>query len=334
MNDTLFFIGLIGNSILIVVLAIFIGRRLRALGERQESEQVWHILSQWFKEMNSNMSGMSQNIQHHLTNTQQAINSRLDHTAQLMRLLNQDLGQITQIGQQMRDFQQLLRAPQTRGPFGEQVLNDLLYQVLPRQNIRLQHRFKNGAIVDALVITEHGTIPIDAKFPLENFIKAQNQSLPELQKSHKKDFSRDVRHHIDEIQRKYILPQEGTLNFAVMYIPVETIYYEMVTENEIMNFAHAKGVLILSPNIFYYFLRVILLGLEGQQIERAAQRILQALKALNNDVAAVSGGIKTTTLHLNNAKNALERLTYHFMTLEGKYSEIQEITMVPPKGTE
>jgi DNA recombination protein RmuC len=122
----------------------------------------------------------------------------------------QELGRVQEIGHQMRDFQDFLKSPKLRGNIGEQVLRDLLDQVLPKGNFQLQYQFREGQIVDAIIKTRQGIIPIDSKFPLESFRKISETKSANKEQS-LREFIREIKKHIDDIARKYILPQEGQL---------------------------------------------------------------------------------------------------------------------------
>ncbi len=304
-----------------LLLIIYQNKKLNVLIRQQESQQPWQVISQWLQEMRSSLERHTQMIQEQLFATNKDIGQRLDNTAHLMRLLNQDLGEIHEIGQQMRDFQHLLRSPKLRGNIGEQILKDLLHQVLPQSQFKLQHRFQNGQSVDAIIKTVNGLIPIDAKFPMENFIKYMSALHTEQEKQFKRDFIRDVKRHIDNISQNYIVPHEGTLDFAVMYVPSEAIFHEIIKHDPLNRYAQEKNVLLVSPNSFYYFLRIILMASEGQRIEEASKRILQLLNGLRQDAQTISGDLRILTTHINNAKNATERLNVDFQAMVGKMEQ-------------
>jgi len=294
------------------------------LKTEEKNQQPWQVMSQWLQEMRNSLDRHTQQVQNHLYRTNQDISQRLDQSAQLMRLLNKDLGEIHEIGQQMRDFQYLFRSPKLRGNIGEHILKDLLAQVLPRSQYKLQYRYPNGVIVDAMIKTDNGLIPIDAKFPMENFLKMM-KSPGEKDKQFQRDFVRDVKRHIENIHQRYIQPDEGTLDFAVMYVPSEAVFYEIMTHDHLSQYARQKNILMVSPNSFYYFLRVILMASEGKRIEEASKRIVKILSALNHDTKIISNDLRILTTHINNSKNAAERVLTDFQSLERKIEQAKYV---------
>ena len=195
--------------------------------------------------------------------------------------------QIHEVGINIATLQEILRPPKLRGGLGEQFLGELLSQILPPQFYSLQHTFKSGERVDAVVKIGEKYVPIDSKFPLDNFKRIVESKTDEERKTYQKAFSKDVKKHVDDIAGKYILPQEGTYDFALLYIPAENVYYETITKDEsfgeekgILNYALTKKVIPVSPNTFYAYLQVIILGLKGLQIEKDALKIQALLSGL------------------------------------------------------
>ena len=228
------------------------------------------------------------------------------------------LGEIKEIGHAMRDFQDFLKSPKLRGNIGEQVLRDLLDQVLPKGNFQLQYQFQEGQIVDAIIKTKQGIIPIDSKFPLEGF-KRISQAKPEGQEQYLREFVRDIKKHIDDISRKYILPQEGTVDFALMYVPSEPVYYEItLNQPELLEYGYNKKVYFVSPNSFYYFLKIIMIGLEGAKIEEASKRILEGLKAIQQESVKFGEELGTLASHIDHAKGASDRVQSRYGRLVGR----------------
>jgi DNA recombination protein RmuC len=210
-------------------------------------------------------------------------------------------------------LEDLLRAPKFRGGLGEFFLGDLLGQILPPAYYLLQHRFKSGEKVDAAIKLGNNLVPVDAKFPLENFKKYVQEEAAKEKEALRKKFVADVNKHVDDIASKYILPDEGTYNFALMYIPAENIYYETIIKDEafgeeksIFSYALQRRVIPVSPNSFYAYLQVIVLGLKGMQIEKSAQAIFQTLAQLRGDLSRFRNDFQTMGTHLANAKTRFD----------------------------
>jgi len=209
---------------------------------------------------------------------------------------------------------EMLRAPKFRGGMGEALLEDLLKQVLPPNSYDTQYSFKSGEKVDAVIRTAGGIVPIDSKFPLENFRRMVGAQNDQEKKAAAKIFTSDVRKHIDAISKKYILPDEGTFDFALMYIPAENIYYEIIIKDEsfgdetgIMAYATTRRVVPVSPNSLYAHLMVIAQGLRGLQIERSAREIYQHLQRLTSELQKFADVFETLGTHLTNAKNNYDK---------------------------
>jgi DNA recombination protein RmuC len=210
-------------------------------------------------------------------------------------------------------LEDLLRAPKFRGGLGEFFLGDLLGQILPPAYYLLQHRFKSGEKVDAAIKLGNNLVPVDAKFPLENFKKYVQEEAAKEKEALRKKFVADINKHVDDIASKYILPDEGTYNFALMYIPAENIYYETIIKDEafgeeksIFSYALQRRVIPVSPNSFYAYLQVIVLGLKGMQIEKSAQAIFQTLAQLRGDLSRFRNDFQTMGTHLANAKTRFD----------------------------
>lgn len=233
----------------------------------------------------------------------------------------QELGRVQEIGHTLEDFQDFLKSPKLRGGVGEQVLKDLLSEILPKSNFQSQYQFRGGETVDAIVKTNQGLIPIDSKFPMESFQRFA-KAKPEEKEVRLKEFIRDIKKHIDDISRKYILPEEGTLDYAIMYIPAESIFSEVTKEPELLEYAHRKKILLVSPNTFYYFLKIIMMGLEGAKIEESSKKILMGLKAIQQE--SMKFGEELTVLggHIENAKKSSERVANRYLRLSGRIDNL------------
>lgn len=303
---------------------VLIDRRLRALlGPKHEDTS--------FLLLNQNMQGMQTRLDENLTQVQsrtdemtKTLSQRLDRAAEVIQGVTRELGHMQEIGRSMKDLQDFLRSPKLRGNIGEQVLRDLLEQYFPKAHFDLQYQFHSGERVDAILKTDKGLIPIDAKFPLENFqrmVKAEQEADHD---TFRREFMKDVKKHITDIAKKYILPAENTVDFAIMYIPSEAVYYELIhDDSDLYAFAHEKHVLPVSPNSFYYFLKVVMIGLEGKRVEEQAKKILVLLSAIQQDSVRFGDQLGVLTTHVTNAKNAADRANNEYAKLSGKIDDVR-----------
>lgn len=209
--------------------------------------------------------------------------------------------QIIEISKEISTLQELLHAPKFRGQMGETLLENLLSQVLPKEYYSMQYRFKDGNAVDAVVRLGERLVPVDAKFSLENFQKMQLEQDEQPKNAHRKKFIQDIKNRVDEIAAKYILPAENTYDFALMYIPAENVYYEVIIKEDIFSYSTSRKVIPVSPNTFYAYLQVICLGLKGLKVEENAKAILKNLSSLGIEIAKMKEDFDILGTHLSNA---------------------------------
>lgn len=296
--------------------------QIRKLLSSQSEDETTKLLTQLISDMRGSMDKSTQSM----VNQNKVISDRLDRAAQVMLGVKQQIGEMTELGRGMRELQEFLRSPKLRGQIGEAVLKDLLGQALPKQHFHLQYAFKGGEIVDAALKLEQGIIPIDAKFPMENFRKMAKSKDEKEQTTHRKSFIVDVKKHIDAIATKYIRPQEGTLDFALMYIPAEPVYYEILTNNpEIDDYAYSKRVRPVSPNTLYAYLRAIIMSLEGSKIEKQAGQILAALREIGDETNKFGSSLSVLTRHVKNAAASSDDVNTRFSRLSSRISTVQSI---------
>ena len=255
-----------------------------------------------------------------LQKTQQSLGERLDGAARVVSNVQKSLGgleeanrKIYEVGKDISSLQEILRAPKLRGVLGEFLLGELLSQILPPEHFETQFAFKNGEKVDAVIKLGGSFVPVDSKFPLENFRRLLEGSTEEEKAKAKKQFTADVKKHIDAIAGKYILPDEGTYNFALMYIPAENVYYETIIKDDVLGgersigqYALTKNVIPVSPNSFYAYLQAIVLGLKGMRIEERAKEIIQYLSHLEGDFAKFKDDFSLLGKHLGHAQSSFQ----------------------------
>jgi len=266
------------------------------------------------------------------------LNTRLDNAAKVVSDVSKGLGglseatkKVFEVGKDIASLQEILRSPKLRGGLGELFLGELLAQILPPAHFTLQHRFKSGEVVDAVIRLGHNLVPVDAKFPLENFKRVIEVSSEDEQRTAKRKFIADVKKHIDAISGKYILPDEGTFDFALMYIPAENVYYELIIKDEAMdtdkgllNYAFTKRVIPVSPNSFYAYLQTILLGLKGMHIEERAQEILTNLARLSGDFRKFQEEFELVGKHLTNTKSRYDEADKKLAKFEDKLQSLSD----------
>ncbi len=227
--------------------------------------------------------------------------------SQSARFLTKEISELKHLASPLQQLKEFLLAPKNRGKVGEKALEDFLTQFLPPKMFKTQYQFSSGAIVDALIFTSKGSIPIDSKFPLENYKKLL-ECKPEEEEVFLRQFKKDVKKHIDDISRKYILPEEGTLNFALMFIPSIGAYEKVAQEDELIDYGDLKKVYFVSPINIYPFLQIILLSLEQAQFEQKAKKILSEFEGLKREIEKLGKELDTLSLHILHSFNALERV--------------------------
>jgi DNA recombination protein RmuC len=275
------------------------------------------------------------------------VDRRLAGMTETSTKIHERLGKVdeatAQLNERAKDFQrfeQMLRPPKARGGVGEQLLANLLADILPAGRYELQYGFRSGERVDAVIRLEDALVPVDAKFPLDNFqrfVEAEDDVTREL---HAKTFARDVKGHVDAIAQKYIRPDEGTYEFAFMYLPAESVYYELVCNRlggdaSPIPYAQERKVIPVSPSTFHAYLLVLVQGLKGLQIEEHAREVMAYVAELNRDFARFKADFDVVGKHLGNAQTKYaesERRLSRFETkleraAESEPSEVEAIEL-------
>lgn len=277
------------------------------------------------KTLNQALRTSSTDMVKTLQENSKQLNERLDRAALVIKDVGREVGQMSEIGRSMKELQEFLKSPKLRGNIGEQVLKDLIAQMFPKNSFHLQYQFKSGEKVDAAIKTDAGILPIDSKFPMENFQKMVKAGTDREKELTKKEFLRDVKRHIDMISKKYILPDEGTMDFALMYVPSESVYYELVNMSDIIDYARKARVYIVSPSTLYVHLQTILLSFEGKEIESKSKEVFKMLRALQIDYEKVEENMGVLGKHLTNASAQFHNVTTGFNQLGNKLSSTKHL---------
>lgn len=319
------------NSLIFIVVVLMLGVITtlyfirRWLQEFLEKSKPSEELVAWLKEMGKRVETSTQEVDKKLTESMKNFNQRLDKAAYVIAQVQKNIGEFSEIGRSMKELQEFLQSPKLRGNIGEQVLKDLLQQFLPKEAFVIQYGFKNGERIDAVVKTSQGLIPVDAKFPMRNFRQMTKEDSKEKKEKIKKEFVRDVKKHINDIAKKYILTQEGTVDYAIMYIPSESVYYEVINNQDLFDFAGKKRVLPVSPMSFYAYLKAILMSFEGQKIEKRAREILSLLHSLQKDYEKADEALSILNRHITNAYNQINNVSKFFLSFGQKLSSTRMI---------
>ncbi len=232
------------------------------------------------------------------------ISSFTRETVQIREELKSMQGAVKEIS----SFQEFFRSPKIRGQWGEAGLEHILREYFPSELYSIQHTFSSSEKVDAVLrLPNKKLLPIDSKFPFDNFrkmIESEGREKEEFRKM----FFNDVKFRIKEIADKYILPSENTVDFAVMYIPAEAVYYEinMNRDTDIAEYARSKKVILSSPNTFYLTLRAVEQWFRDTNITRHAEEIMKRLSLIEKDSDKLISDFRKLGTHIKNASSAYE----------------------------
>ena len=308
-----------------LILILIVRKELKKISEKKED----NTLMEWLKSMqlsientnktlNEAMRGSTSDVAKLLQSNTKQLNERLDTAARVIGDLKKNLGEMSEVGRGIKSLQEFLQSPKLRGNIGEQVLQDMIGQTFPKNSFQLQCSFKAGAKVDAVLKTDAGLLCIDSKFPMENFNMMHKGETEEERNRAKREFITDIRKHVNDISKKYILPEEGTMDFALMYIPSEAVYYEIANMNELMEYARKLRVYPVSPNTLYAHLQVLLLSFQGKELEHKSREVFKLLRAIQKDYGKVEESLGILGRHINNAYNSMSNVSSQFTLLGQK----------------
>ena len=258
--------------------------------------------------------------------------------------------QVVDIAKQLESLQDILKNPKQRGVLGEYYLETVLKNVLPPGSFQMQYEFKDGTIVDAAIFVKDKVIPIDSKFSLENYNRLLETKDETEQKRLETAFRDDLKMRIDETA-KYVKPEEGTMEFAFMFIPAEAVYYDLLvnkigavkssTRDLIQYAAGEKKVMIVSPTTFLAYLQTVLQGLKALQIEESAKEIRKRVMELGKHLASYETYMKKLGVHLgtsvnmyNSAYKELGKIDKDVLRISGEAAGIEPTALEKPQEEE
>lgn len=298
-----------------------------------ESESL-KVMMEWMRDIKAGTEATREQMDKSISATNKDINERLDNAAKVIGALQGRLGEMSQIGPDIRRLSEVLASPKARGNFGEEMLENMLSQVLNKSAYRSQYKFKNGEVVDMAVFVGEKILPVDSKFSMENFRLYKEAKEDDAAENLKKQFLRDVRKRIDEIHKKYILPQENTFDFALMYIPSEGVFHEALEDTATVEYARNKKVYMVSPNTLYHHLQIILIALRGQQVNEVAEKLLHMVAGIQQESDKFGRNLGVLSNHIKNAGNTMGTVANDFVKLQSNIKNAATLQMEQAEVTE
>ncbi|MBI5798752.1 MAG: DNA recombination protein RmuC [Candidatus Yonathbacteria bacterium] len=298
------------------------------------------------KEMQESVHMQFNESQKLIKEINEQVSKNLTNVAKEMTAANETSKQVLGITDQLKNLEKVLTHQKQRGNLGEAALELVLSQILPPGTYKLQHEFKNGDVVDAVILSPGGMIPVDAKFSLDNYNRLMNEEDPVRKEELEKDFRNDLKKRIDETA-KYVRENDGTLPFAFMFIPAEGIYYDLlvnevgslkVNTRSLIDYASSeKNVIIVSPTTFAAYLRSVLFGFKALKIEKTAQLIIGRVQELNKHLIAYEEYMKklgitlgTTVNHYNMAYKELKKVDKDMVKITEGTASIDPLLIEKP----
>ncbi len=348
---------LIGGVLGGVVIAVLFFALRKKKPEAPENNGALTLLQNQLHELSRNNAELARLIEAKLsdssTKLHQSLQTQASESNRIIRDVTERLTKLDETNKQvigftdqLKSLQDVLKNPKQRGILGEYFLETLLKNVLPTGSYQMQYPFRDGNIVDAAVFVKDKIVPIDSKFSLENYNRLTEASDPSERERLEKVFIGDLKNRIVETA-KYIRPEEGTMDFAFMFIPHEAIYYDLLvnkigaitedTENLIQRAAGKYRVIIVSPTSFLAYLQTVLQGLKALQIEESAKEIRARVEELGKHLGAydqymnkLGNALGTTVNHYNTAYKELKKVDKDVLRIAGTNNGIETLTIDKP----
>ena len=346
----LFILGVM--AVVIVALVYFLLRR-KPEEKFKEDNQAILIIQDQLKEMRQTLQNFGSQVDSKMGDSTKMFQQQFAQSAKIVKDVTERLTkldetnkQVMNVADQLQGLEDVLKNPKHRGVLGEYFLENVLKNVLPPNNYKMQYEFKNGDIVDAAVFVKDKIIPIDSKFSLENYNRILQEKDIVRREELEKQFRADLKNRIDETA-KYIKPGENTMDFAFMFIPAEGIYYDLlvnqvgtikVNTRDLIEYAFKeKHVIIVSPTSFFAYLQTVLQGLRALQIEESAKEIRKYVEMLQKHLLSYDEYMKKLGNNLDTTVNAYNRASKEFgkvdkdvIKITGKTSEIEPLQIEGP----
>ena len=347
--------------ILLIIVAAAVGLQLflalRKKDEKPQDNSGILMMQEQLKELRQTLQNFGAQVDNKMGDSTRMFQQQFAQSAKIVRDVTERLTkldetnkQVMNVADQLQGLEDVLKNPKHRGVLGEYYLENVLKNVLPPSNYKMQYEFKNGDIVDAVVFVKDKIIPIDSKFSLENYNRILNEKDATQKEYLEKQFKLDLKNRIDETA-KYIRPAENTMDFAFMFIPAEGIYYDLlinqvgavkVNTRDLIEYAFKdKHVIIVSPTSFFAYLQTVMQGLRALQIEESAKEIRKYVEMLQKHLLSYEEYLKklgnnlgTTVNMYNRAYKEFGKIDKDVVKITGKAGEIEPIQIEGPAGRE
>lgn len=339
------------------VVLYMLNQRLKDLKSSSAVELLKSDVTELSRGINNLQQSVGDKLERSSTAMQTSMQKQLGESAKLVADVTQRLAKLDEtnrrvvdVADELKTLQNVLQNPKQRGVFGEYYLESVLENILPTKNYQMQYKFKDNEVVDAVVLLDKGQIlPIDSKFSLENYNrmvgtkeKAERQKLLDKVRM-------DLKGRIDETS-KYIRPSEGTMDFAFMFIPSESLYYDLLigdvgtgsSARDLIEYAFRdKKVIIVSPTSFMAYLQTVLQGLRSLQIEEQAKDIQIRVGKLGQHIGKfeeymqrLGNALGVTVGHYNSAHKELGKVDKDVIKIAGSDSNVDPMLLDRPRDDE
>ncbi|HEY3204153.1 MAG TPA: DNA recombination protein RmuC [Thermoanaerobaculia bacterium] len=306
----------------------------RLLAETATAREASQSVDRRFDELRRSMEARVEGVEKHLVAEHRSLSDHLGQSGHVLKEIGEKLGRLHETSQRIEKIagevtrlEDLLKPPKLRGTLGEMFLEQALGQVLPPGGFATQHPLGDGVVVDAVVFVRDRIVPIDSKFPLENYRRAREVEDEAEKKRGRQQFARDVKRHVDTIAEKYIRPASGTCDFAFMYVPAEAVYAEILADGEdaaLADYAASRRVIPVSPRLLYAYLSTVALGLRGIAMAENAREIHQNLGELARLWERVEAPFEKIGSHLTNVQKQYEETSRAFDRFTTRLQTIAE----------
>lgn len=316
-------------SALFFVLVVLVLRLSNKIEKSKENDQNFNLLNQRLDTIASSTNQALRETFQMVSSQTTAVHQQVHKFTQGITSLSENLKQVHDQVKTVSSFQEIFKSPKLRGQWGETSLESILAQYFPKEHYQLQYYFSNGSAVDAILrLPNSQLLPIDSKFPIEDFERYQGAENDIDKDLHKKGLINRVKQEIDDISSKYILPSEGTINAALMFIPAEGIYHELIynIKEDIQKYAHTKKVILVSPNTLYTTLSSINYWHKNIQIANKTKEIMKNLQKINADGMGLNESFRKLGKHLSDARSAYDNSEKKLTRMMDK---VENVTGIP-----